>query len=671
MSYQVIARKYRPQIFDDVAGQPLVIGTLKNAILNDRVAHAYIFSGGRGVGKTSTARLLAKALNCVQGPTVTPCGQCDSCREIAAGNSIDVLEIDAASNRGIDEIRELRESVRYLPARDRYKVFIIDEVHMLTTEAFNALLKTLEEPPPRSLFILATTEAHKLPATIQSRCQHFAFRLLDYSQIYERLEDVCRRENIQAEPGALSALARAAEGSLRDGLSLLDEMIAACGSQVDEARVRQQLGVVPSSLLAALVESIRGGDSQAVLESVHQLASEGYELAHFCGEFTQFIRDLMVARSCGTASPLLQAPDDEKTELARLAQLFSEEELARFFQVLLRLQGEMRYSLQPRFHLELGLVKLVHARKLVAIESLISRMEAAGAPATRPGGSGTPQAGRPPGGPAQPPSGPRFGGPMRAGAPGVTPATASPAPPNAARSAPAYAASRQPETHAPGASVSSAAMHDPAAPGKGRGVTPLATPRPAVTAPDPVVAMPASSLPAASVPGATLPAASGPASRSTPEAAAGAGGNESSAPAGAESPAMPEQPQPVGPPDDARLAAIRALLSEQSKFLASCLNPLAQWRYENGEVRFIYGKDGAWAVELLKTREQQEKLRQACEKALGQPVKIYVTLSVEEGKQRAPAGLSAEERAQHNPMVESFRRIFDCDVIQVEDLSGE
>src|SRR5437870_418356 len=227
MSYQVIARKYRPQIFDEVVGQRLITDTLKNAITQNRVAHGYIFSGGRGVGKTTTARILAKGVNCIKGPTVTPCGKCPSCQEIAAGNSVDVLEIDAASNRGIDEIRQLRESVRYLPARDRYRVFIIDEVHMLTTEAFNALLKTLEEPPPRSLFILATTEAHKLPTTIQSRCQHFSFRLLDYAEIYAQVEQICAAEKTNADAQPLAAIAEASEGSLRDALSILDQMIAA------------------------------------------------------------------------------------------------------------------------------------------------------------------------------------------------------------------------------------------------------------------------------------------------------------------------------------------------------------------------------------------------------------------------------------------------------------
>jgi DNA polymerase-3 subunit gamma/tau len=374
MSYQVIARKYRPQVFEDVVGQRLITDTLKNAILTERVAHGYIFSGARGVGKTTTARVLAKALNCAQGPTVTPCGECPSCQEIAAGNSIDVLEIDAASNRGIDEIRELRENVRYLPARDRYKIFIIDEAHMLTTEAFNALLKTLEEPPPRSLFILATTEPHKLPSTIQSRCQHFSFRLLDYQEILSRLQWVCAQEHIKADEGALSAVTQAAEGSMRDGLSLLDQVIASCGNQLEETRVRQVLGVVPTQLLNNMVEAIHAGDARRVLELLGQLAAEGYELAHFCAELIRAVRNLMVAKSCGAESPLVQVASEERARLAEMANLFGEEDLARFFNLLLRTESEMRYSLQPRFHLELGLMKLVHARRLASLEALLAQL---------------------------------------------------------------------------------------------------------------------------------------------------------------------------------------------------------------------------------------------------------------------------------------------------------
>ncbi len=381
MSYQVIARKYRPQTFDDVVGQHLVTDTLKNAIQTDHVAHGYIFSGARGVGKTTTARILAKALNCIAGPTVAPDGTCPSCVEITAGNSVDVQEIDAASNRGIDEIRELREAVRYLPARDRYKIFIIDEAHMLTTEAFNALLKTLEEPPPRSLFMLATTEPHKLPPTIQSRCQHFAFRLLDYGEIYARLRAVMAEEKVDADEGAISTLAQAAEGSMRDALSLLDQVIAACGEHLDEKRVRQVLGVVPTELLADVVKAVDAADSRRVLELVGQLAAEGYELAHFCGELTRFVRDLMIGRSCGAESALLQVPNDERQQIGEMVGRFSEEDLSRFFNILLRAESEMRYALVPRFHLELALMKMVHARRLASLETLLSGLGGAGLPA--------------------------------------------------------------------------------------------------------------------------------------------------------------------------------------------------------------------------------------------------------------------------------------------------
>jgi DNA polymerase-3 subunit gamma/tau len=576
MSYQVIARKYRPQIFDDVVGQRLITDTLKNAILHNRVAHAYIFSGARGVGKTTTARILAKALNCIQGPTVTPCGVCDSCREIAAGNSVDVLEIDAASNRGIDEVRELRETVRYLPARDRYKVFIIDEVHMLTTEAFNALLKTLEEPPPRSLFIMATTEAHKLPSTIQSRCQHFAFRLLDYDEIYSRLVKICAAEEISAVEGALSAIAQAAVGSLRDALSLLDEVIAACGAQLDETRVRQLLGVVPAQFLSGMVEAIYAGDSRRVLEQVNELAGEGYELVHFCGEFTRYVRNLMVARSCGADSPLLQVPSDERETLRKLSALMSEEDISRFFQILLRTQGELRYSLQPRFHLELGLMRLVHARKLVSMESLLAEV----------GGLRAGQAGRAerPGGPSPGPS-----------------ATGSPESP----------------------------VSDPS---QGLKAHPPAATAPRWEKPS----MPPSS-------GSARPTAPLPPADSAPEAAMG---------------------------QDPRLVAIKALLFDQSKFLSSCLNPLAAWRFEDGKVHFIYPRDASWAVDLMKSREHQERLTSVCEQVLGQPVRIYVTL--QEGRTQTVAQRPcARERAGGDAMLAAFQRRFDCAVVDVKDLSRE
>jgi DNA polymerase-3 subunit gamma/tau len=569
MSYQVIARKYRPQLFDEVVGQRLITDTLKNAILSERVAHGYIFSGARGVGKTTTARVLAKALNCVQGPTVTPCGECPSCQEIAAGNSIDVLEIDAASNRGIDEIRELRENVRYLPARDRYKIFIIDEAHMLTTEAFNALLKTLEEPPPRSLFILATTEPHKLPSTIQSRCQHFAFRLLEYREIFARLKQVCEQENIKAGEGALSVLTQAAEGSMRDGLSVLDQVIASCGNHLEETRVRQVLGVVPSQLLNSVLEAIHAGDARRVLELVGELAREGYELAHFCAELTRTVRNVMVAKSCGAESPLLQVASEERARLAELAKLFGEEDLARFFNLLLRTESEMRYSLQPRFHLELGLMKLVHARRLASLEGLLAQLG-------------------PPGSIER--------------AMGAAPRNLGPSP---VRPLPLKTAAPAPLKESVEAPVASAPSRVPVA----------------------------------------LPAAEA---------------------------ETVQPPAPVSTPaEDARLSSIKAVLFDQSKrFLSSCLDHLAGFRFENGEARFTFNPKDSLYADLLKAREQQETLRAVCAQVLGQPVRIYVTLEEQRDEVQA-ARPSARERAERDPGVEVFRKKFEGALVEVRDLSQE
>ena len=384
MTYQVIARKYRPQTFDEVIGQTPIIQTLKNAITENLVAHAYIFSGMRGVGKTTTARILAKALNCVQGPTINPCGRCDPCREIAEGRAVDVLEIDAASNRGVDEIRELRQNVRYLPARDLYKVFIIDESHMLTTEAFNALLKTLEEPPPRILFVLATTEPHRIPTTICSRCQSFHFRSISFSQILGVLERVAREEKIQIESEALSVMTRAAEGSLRDALSILDQAMAYCGKEITASEVRELLGVVSQEVLDRLLSAIAAQSPEKVLELVDALVREGHNLQHFCGQVLRHIRNLLVVRICGPSSELAEAAGREREQLVAAAAQFSEEDLLRFFQVVLRTQSELRWSPQPRLHLELGLLKLVQAERLAPLEELLVQLGGGNAAAAVP-----------------------------------------------------------------------------------------------------------------------------------------------------------------------------------------------------------------------------------------------------------------------------------------------
>jgi DNA polymerase III subunit gamma/tau len=374
MSYKVIARKYRPQTFGEIVGQEHVTRTLANAIQSNRVAHAYIFSGVRGVGKTTTARILAKALNCAKGPTAEPDNTCDSCREISAGTSLDVLEIDAASNRGIDQIRELREMVRYAPAASRNKVVILDEAHQLTDEASNALLKTLEEPPERVIFILATTRAEDLVETIKSRAQLFQFRSLTFKEIAGEIERIAKAENLKIEPGAVAVLARAAEGSLRDGLSLLEQAIAYSGDEITDAQVRELLGVVAESVLDDLVEAIATQSAERALSLVHRLISDGQNLQHFCRESIRHFRNLLVTRVCGSESDLIAAPADERPRLAQQAAKFSEEDLTRFFQILLATDDDLRRKPDPRLHLELGLLKLVNAQRLAPLEEVLAEL---------------------------------------------------------------------------------------------------------------------------------------------------------------------------------------------------------------------------------------------------------------------------------------------------------
>jgi len=372
MSYKVIARKYRPQTFTEIVGQQHVTQTLANAIKSNRVAHAYIFSGVRGVGKTTTARILAKALNCVKGPTAEPDNTCDSCREISAGTSLDVLEIDAASNRGIDQIRELREMVRYAPASSRYKVVILDEAHQLTDEASNALLKTLEEPPERVVFILATTRSEDLVETIKSRAQLFNFRSLTFKEIAGEIERIAESENLKIDSGAVAVLARAAEGSLRDGLSLLEQAIAYSGDEITDTQVRELLGVVAESVLDELVEAIATQSAERALGLVHRLITDGQNLQHFCRESIRHFRNLLVARVCGADSDLVSAPPDERPRLAEQAARFTEEDLTRFFQILLATDDDLRRNPDPRLHLELGLLKLVNAQRLAPLEEILA-----------------------------------------------------------------------------------------------------------------------------------------------------------------------------------------------------------------------------------------------------------------------------------------------------------
>ncbi|MGC4054423.1 MAG: DNA polymerase III subunit gamma/tau [Paludibaculum sp.] len=354
--------------------------TLENAITQQRIAHGYILAGQRGTGKTTIARILARCLNCVQGPTPTPCGVCSSCIETSQSSAPDVIEIDAASNRGINEMRELRENVRYRPSRDRYKVFIIDEAHQITNEAFNALLKTLEEPPEWAVFILCTTESHKIPTTIASRCQQFSFRSVDFHEVVSRMEEICKAEGIEAEPEALAVIAQAGEGSVRDSFSALDQAIACCGNSLTGAAVRDLLGMYSLASLERVTEALLSQQTAAMLEIVAELESAGKNLQQFCRELARYFRNLLVAKITGKETRLIPAAAPEQGRMRDTSAQFSEEDLTRWLQLTLELYGQLQYSMQPRLHVELGLMRLVHAGRIKPIEEALKELAAGGAP---------------------------------------------------------------------------------------------------------------------------------------------------------------------------------------------------------------------------------------------------------------------------------------------------
>jgi DNA polymerase III subunit gamma/tau len=374
MSYQVLARKYRPQKFSDVIGQEHVTRTLQNAIEQERIAHGYIFSGHRGIGKTTVARILAMALNCRSGsgPVSEPCGICESCTEIRAGNSVDVIEIDAATNRGIDEIRELRDAARYRPARDRFKIYILDEAHQITDAAFNALLKTLEEPPAHVIFMLATTQPEDFPQTIRSRCQHFSFRAVKFENILQQLHNIAKQEKIAADDDALALLAEAGDGSMRDALSILDQAIASSAGHLTLDAVRNLIGSAPAESLELVMQAVSEGSSEKLLLQLDLLLTAGHSPTHFARQLVRFLRNITVAKIAGKDSPLLQISSDERSRVAKMADLFTEEELARHLQIMLRTYGELGYRQEQRFLLELGLLKMAHAERLLPIEQLLS-----------------------------------------------------------------------------------------------------------------------------------------------------------------------------------------------------------------------------------------------------------------------------------------------------------
>ena len=605
MTYQVIARKWRPQTFADLVGQEHVTETLSNAIKKDRVAHAYIFSGARGVGKTTAARILAKALNCVNGPTAEPCGVCDSCKEVAAGSSLDVIEIDAASNRGIDQIRELREMVRYAPAASRSKVVILDEAHMLTGEASNALLKTLEEPPDRVIFVMATTQPEDLEDTIRSRSQHFHFRALTFNEITDRLKYIASKENLKIEDGALAVIARMAEGSMRDALSLLEQARAYCGDNIQDQAVRDLLGVVPEDALNELVQAIAEQSAERALGLVHRFQKEGRNLQHFCREAIRHMRNLLIARVCGADSDLLAATPDQRPGLAKAAALFSEEDLTRYFQILLQTDDSLRRAMDPRVHLEMGLLRLVNAARLAPLEELLAEAKSVGG-----GNSGGGAAGRNSG----------------TGATATLPSRSATAGAVSASSMANVIGQKAPASEGGRYKIEERVETRPSAFGmSGAGVAAAPAMEPVEKSAQPGMAV--------------------------PQVAAAAVVKEKTAEVSASG------------LDAGQVAEIKAGIQAQQKFIGELLEHSSRWELDGMELRIYFPAEKSTFAGLIEGRDTLEKIRNVSGKVLGRAVRVCAKLetgAAKDANASRAASSTQEIRAQfeNDPLVKSMLQRF-------------
>ncbi len=385
VNYEVFARKYRPQTFDDLVGQTHVSRTLKNAVAQNRLAHAYLFVGPRGVGKTSTARILAKSLNCIKGPTVTPCGVCDNCREIAGGNSLDVIEIDGASNNSVEDVRQLRENVRYAPAKGRYKIYLIDEVHMLSSAAFNALLKTLEEPPDHVKFIFATTEPQKVLATILSRCQRFDLHRIPANLIAQHLQFIAKKEKITLQPAAAHAIARGAEGGLRDAESMLDQLVAFCGEKIAESDVLNVFGFTSEQTVSDLTGRILRGETPEAIDLLHEQSEAGKDMMRLMADLIAYLRDLLVFKAKPDAANEDVDPDVQKT-LAAHAELISTDRLLEVIDQFAAAEGRMKWAPNKKLHFEVAIIKAIQSLGQATLDEVIEKLGE-----LRDGGGGPPR----------------------------------------------------------------------------------------------------------------------------------------------------------------------------------------------------------------------------------------------------------------------------------------
>jgi DNA polymerase-3 subunit gamma/tau len=706
---QVLARRYRPQSFDDVIGQGPIVQTLRNAIEGGRIAHGFIFSGHRGIGKTTVARILAKAMNCraFPGPTTTPCGVCDACREIRDGASVDVIEIDAASNRGIEEIRALRENVRYRPARDRYKFYILDEAHQLTGDAFNALLKTLEEPPEWAVFVLATTEPEALPATIRSRCQHFSFRAVSFAQILERLRFICDSERVAADEESLGMIAEAGEGSIRDALSLLDQAIAYGGGALEAAGVRTLLGRVSSRRLLELLEAVGADSSRSVLERLDDLLAT-VSPAQLARQLLHFIRNIIVARAGGPGSALLETTADERQIYAAAAGLFSEEALARFLQIMLRTAGELHYAREERLHLELALMRMLHAGRLSRVEDVIAALEsktagdAAAAPKADSKNAAAPKAD---------PLTPASNAPARAARSREAPPAGAPVEAPAASAAPSRT---EPKTPPAEAAPSDDARNDnsPAAPQRSAGPAAQDTPglfgddsdpelngsrsnrpSPPDTAKvkknsDASAAAPAERSFAsqlangrfaepAPIPSAALRPRENGSSAAAPIAATVAVAEPDRVPVSAPDPAGDADRPPSEPADLAarRTQAVLALLQSERPTIEAAVSQ-AQWIWNGNRLRLAFAAGAAGQAVLAESPEVLAIVRDLCRRACGVAPDIRVERVAQTGQSSpaspqsppaAPLAGSPEERAARSDKLRLLRELLPATVLKTSD----